>query len=156
MPVIFAGIQSTRGNAVVCVQLWKVQTRLAQQPSQPDQRQTDQRGRVFALDLLEQRDAQRFGLETAGAIEGALVFEIAFDFTGVERAEAHPRQIRKERALVCAPRIDHAYRRVEMYFAPAARAQLFACDHKFARLAQNAAVQLGDLTLKAHTRMITP
>src|SRR5579883_362070 len=134
MPVILKESSLRAVTSLLRVRLRKVQARLAQQPGQRDQRQADQRGRVFALDFLEQCDAQRFGLETAGAIERLLAFQIALDFAVIEWAETHARQIRKERAPVCASRIDYAYRRVEMHFASAARAQLFARHRKFARL----------------------
>ena len=39
-----------------------------QRARQPDQRQADQRRRVLRIDTFEQRDAQRFGLEAAGAV----------------------------------------------------------------------------------------
>src|SRR5689334_7040400 len=59
----------------------------AQRPGQPDERQADERGRVAALDGLEQRDAECLGLEPAGAVERLLARHIALNLLGTEGAE---------------------------------------------------------------------
>ena len=52
---------------------------VAQQPRQRDQRQADQRGRIVAFDALEQRDAERFRLDGAGAVVRLLAVEVGVD-----------------------------------------------------------------------------
>src|SRR5579864_566309 len=59
----------------------------AQRPGQPDERQADERRGVAALDVLEQRDAERLGLEAPGAIERLLARHVALDLLGTEGAE---------------------------------------------------------------------
>ena len=59
----------------------------AQHAGQPDERQADQRGRIVAVDALEQRDAERFGADAAGAIVGSLAPQIGVDLGGGQEPE---------------------------------------------------------------------
>src|ERR1700693_252969 len=50
-----------------------------QQGDQRDQRQSDQRRRVIAANLFQQRDAQRLGLGAPGAVVGLLLVQVRRD-----------------------------------------------------------------------------
>src|ERR1700752_975475 len=68
-------------------------TSAAQRAREPDERQTDERRRILALDILEQRYAQPFGLETARAVVGLLAGHVALDLSGTQRAKHDRRRI---------------------------------------------------------------
>ena len=55
------------------------QPRAAQRAARARQRQAGRRGRIAGLDPLEQRDAERFGLEAAGAVERLVALDVARD-----------------------------------------------------------------------------
>src|SRR5690348_9776663 len=59
----------------------------------PYERQADERGRIRALDPLEQSDAQALCLEPAGAIERLLPGHVALDLRRGEPAEEDTRLI---------------------------------------------------------------
>src|SRR6266511_2974023 len=61
--------------------------RVAQHRSEPDQRQTDERGRVIAFDAFEQCDAERLRLDRSRAVVRPLAAQIRFDLVGGELAE---------------------------------------------------------------------
>lgn len=52
---------------------------LTQQTRQRDERQSDQRGGILAVDALEQADTQRFALEAAGTVERLFAGHVALD-----------------------------------------------------------------------------
>ena len=72
--------------------------RAAQGAGQPDQRQSDNGGGVLRFHALEQRDAQRLGLESAGAVEGLLAFDVAVDLRVARACAASPSWCRRARA----------------------------------------------------------
>ena len=53
--------------------------RAAQRAAEPDQRQAGEAGRVGRFDAFEKRDAERLGLEAAGAIERGVGRHVALD-----------------------------------------------------------------------------
>ena len=60
---------------------------------QPDQRQADERGRVVRVHLVEQRNAERFDLEAAGAVVRLVARHVATDLLVAEATEVHRRDV---------------------------------------------------------------
>jgi len=66
---------------------------MPQRARNPDQRQSDQRRRIAAIDAIEQRDAEPLAAKTAGTIEWTVELHIARNFGVVQRAESHNRPV---------------------------------------------------------------
>jgi 4-amino-4-deoxy-L-arabinose transferase-like glycosyltransferase len=122
---------------------------LAQRLGQVDQRQADERGRVAGVDGFEQADAQAFALEAAGAIVGLLGVEVALDLGRVQAPE-HDFGAIAEMEGAAGVLAQQAGGRMEHHAAARGGGQLVGGPFEAARLAQDLAVDLGDLVRADH------
>ena len=109
-----------------------------------DQGQAHEAGRILAAQARKQADAEPLALRAAGAVEGVLALEVAFDLDVGEAAKGH---VGAHQALVAAleARIPDAQRGVEEHRMAAHVAQLGAGAIECPGLADGAAVKVGDL-----------
>src|ERR1700694_2468400 len=73
------GVEASSGSW-----LEDIESLLVQQIDQRDQRQTDERVRILAIQLRDQRDAERLGLGAGGAVVGLLAPQVTLDQSVVE------------------------------------------------------------------------
>ena len=118
--------------------------RRAQCAGEPDERQSDERGGVARFHRFEQGGAESLAAESAGTIERAVELDVTRDLVRGQRAESHRGAVD---VLVAGARslAQQDRRRVELDDAPALGRQLRAAARGVAGLAEDAALEVGDL-----------
>ena len=102
--------------------------------------------------LLEQHDAEPLGLEAARAVERLLEPQVAFERGDVETRETGPPCGRRATSVVAECRVDHGDGRVEQRRSCPGRRGAARRRPRGARLAQQPAVERGDLIGADHDR----
>jgi hypothetical protein len=115
-----------------------------QQGDKPDQRQSDECIGIVAFQTLEEGNPEALRPETAGAVIGALAFEIAFDARAAERAEVHPERLDQDLGLPAA-RIEHTESGQEQHAATRGMLQLGDGRGVIAGFAEDGVIETGDL-----------
>lgn len=94
-----------------CLPIWRrcsmgspaLSVKRAQGPRDEDHRQADERRRIVARELVEERDAESFALEATRAVDGGFGCDVARDLVRAEGAKAYPRDIH---VLCREPRLE--------------------------------------------------
>ena len=123
-----------------------------QRAGEPDEWQPDERGRVAALDALEQRDTERFRTEPAGAIERPLACHVALDLSATQPAKHRGGRV-DMREVHRATATEHRARRVEERGPAAERCELLAAARRITGLLEQLSGARGNLVGADHDRL---
>lgn len=127
----------------------RIETRLTQNLGDPDQRQSDQRRGVAAVDSIEQRYAEAFASKAAGAIERPVALHIDHDIFCDEMPESHRRAV--DMLVLDGRQATQQHgTRVKAHRPSAAAQQLLSAAFGIAGLFQSTTVTVGNLVGSQH------